>query len=67
MDGLKKHLEVTMIIRVKHNHTEVVVEDDGLRTDTNYSLIANNQKFVFDLFVKIADEIIKIENNYFTE
>ena len=56
-----------MIIRVKHNHTEVVVEDDGLRTDTNYSLIHYNQEYVLKLLVKIADEIIRIENNYFTE
>ena len=56
-----------MIIRVKHNHTEVIVEDDGLRTDTNFSLIANNQDYVIKLLVKIADEIIRRENNYFTE
>lgn len=56
-----------MIIRVKHNHTEVIVEDDGLRTDTNFSLIANNQDYVIKLLTKITDEIIRIENNYFTE
>ena len=56
-----------MIIRVKHNHTEVIVEDDGLRTDTNYSLIANNHDYVIKLLTKMADEIIRIENNYFSE
>jgi len=56
-----------MKIRIKHNHTEVIVEDDGLRTDTNFSLINHNQEFVLKLLVKIADEIIRIENNYFTE
>jgi hypothetical protein len=56
-----------MIIRVKHNHTEVIVEDDGLRTDTNYNLIYYNQKYLLELLTKIADEIIRIENNYFTE
>lgn len=56
-----------MIIRVKHNHTEVIIEDDGLRTDTNYSLIHCNQEYVLKLLVKIADEIIRIENNYVIE
>jgi transcriptional regulator of NAD metabolism len=49
-----------MKIRVKHGSTEVVVEDDGLRTDTNYGLIHFNQEYVIKLVEKIAENIIKI-------
>jgi transcriptional regulator of NAD metabolism len=51
-----------MKIRVTHKETEVIIEDDGQRTDTNYNLISNNQKYLLELLTKIADEIIRIKN-----
>jgi hypothetical protein len=51
-----------MKIRVTHKETEVIIEDDGQRTDTSYNLISNNQKYLLELLTKIADEIIRIKN-----
>jgi hypothetical protein len=52
-----------MKIRVKHKETEVIVEDDGLRTDTNCCLIYNNQQYIIELIKEIAENIIKIQGD----
>ena len=49
-----------MKIRVKHKETEFIVEDDGLRTDTNNNLIYYNQEYVIKLIEEITNNIIKI-------
>lgn len=51
-----------MKIRVKHKETEFIVEDDGLRTDTNNNLIYYNQDYVIKLIQEITNNIIKINN-----
>ena len=48
-----------MKIRVKHNETEVVVDDVTIGKD--YGLIHYNQKFVIELIKEIADNIIRIQ------
>ena len=50
-----------MIIRVKHKETEIIVEDDGLRTDTNYGLIHYNQDYILNLLKEMTENIIKIQ------
>jgi len=50
-----------MIIRVKHKETEIIVEDDGLRTDTNYGLIHYNQEYIIKLLKEMTDNIIKVQ------
>jgi hypothetical protein len=52
-----------MKIRVKHKETEVIVEDDGLRTDTNSNLIYNNQQYIIELIKEIVENIIKIQGD----
>jgi hypothetical protein len=52
-----------MKIRVKHLETEITVEDDGVRTDTNNNLIYYNQKYIIELLETIANQIQKIQNN----
>ena len=49
-----------MKIRVKHKETELIVEDDGLRTDTNYGLIHYNQDYILNLLKAMTENIIKI-------
>jgi hypothetical protein len=48
-----------MKIRVKHNETEVVVDDVTIGKD--YGLIHYNQKFVIELIKEITDNIIRIQ------
>jgi hypothetical protein len=50
-----------MKIRVKHKETELIVEDDGLRTDTNYALIYYNQDYILNLLKAMTENIIKIQ------
>jgi transcriptional regulator of NAD metabolism len=52
-----------MKIRVKHKETEVIVEDDGLRIDTNYNLINYNQDYIIRLIKEITENIIKIQQS----
>jgi hypothetical protein len=49
-----------MIIRVKHKETELIVEDDGLRTDTNYALIYYNHEYILNLLKAMTENIMKI-------
>ena len=49
-----------MKLTVKHEKTEIVVEDDGLRTDTNYNLIHYNQNYILQLLEEITKTIIEI-------
>lgn len=46
-----------MKIRVKHKETEFIVEDDGLRTDTNYNLIYYNSDYIIKLLKEITEHI----------
>jgi len=48
-----------MKIRVKHNETEIVVDDVTVGKD--YGLIHYNQKYVIELIKEIAENIIKIQ------
>jgi hypothetical protein len=48
-----------MKIRVKHNETEVVVDDVTIGKD--YGLIHYNQKFIIELIKEITDNIIRIQ------
>jgi hypothetical protein len=50
-----------MKIRVKHKETELIVEDDGLRTDTNYALIYYNHDYILNLLKAMTENIIKIQ------
>ena len=50
-----------MKIRVKHKETEIVVEDDMQRTDTNYNLIHFNQQYIIELLKEITENILKIQ------
>jgi hypothetical protein len=50
-----------MKIRVKHKETEIVVEDDMQRTDTNYNLIHFNQQYIIELLKEMTENIIKIQ------
>jgi len=50
-----------MKIRVKHKETELIVQDDGLRTDTNYGLIYYNQDYILNLLKAMTENIIKIQ------
>jgi len=49
-----------MKIRVKHKETELIVEDDGLRTDTNYGLIYYNHEYVLKVLKAMTENIIDI-------
>ena len=49
-----------MKIRVKHKETEFVIEDDGIRTDTNNNLIYFNKDYVIKLMEEITNNIVKI-------
>ena len=49
-----------MKIRVKHKEIEFVVEDDGLRTDTNYGLIYYNHEYILNLLKAMTENIMKI-------
>ena len=49
-----------MKLTVKHRETEIIIEDDGLRTDTNYNLIYHNQGYILQLLKEITETIIKI-------
>jgi hypothetical protein len=51
-----------MKLTVKHYKTEIVIEDDGLRTDTNYNLINYNQSYILQLLKEITEMIIKINH-----
>ena len=51
-----------MKLTVKHNKTEIVIEYDGLRTDTNYNLISFNQDYILKLLKEITETIIKINH-----
>lgn len=50
-----------MKLTVKHQKTEIIIEDDGLRTDTNYNLIYYNQKYILELLKEITETIIKLQ------
>ena len=50
-----------MKIRVKHKETEMLIEDDTQRTDTNYNLIHFNQKYIIELLKEMTENIIKIQ------
>jgi hypothetical protein len=49
-----------MKLTVKHQKTEIIIEDDGLRTDTNYNLIYYNQNYILQLLEEITKTIIEI-------
>lgn len=49
-----------MKIRVKHKETEFIVEDDGLRTDTNYTLIYYNHEYIIKLLKEITEHITSL-------
>jgi hypothetical protein len=49
-----------MKIRVKHKEIEFVVEDDGLRTDTNYGLIYYNHEYILNLLKAMTENIMNI-------
>jgi hypothetical protein len=49
-----------MKIRVKHKEIEFVVEDDGLRTDTNYGLVYYNHEYILNLLKAMTENIMKI-------
>jgi hypothetical protein len=51
-----------MKLTVKHQKTEIIIEDDGLRTDTNYNLIYHNQSYILQLLEEITEMIIKINH-----
>jgi hypothetical protein len=48
-----------MRIRVKHNETEIVVDD--VTTGKDHGLIYYNQKYVIELIKEITENIIKIQ------
>jgi hypothetical protein len=50
-----------MKIRVKHIETEFIVEDDGVRTDTNSNLIYHNHAYILNLLKAMTENIIKIQ------
>jgi hypothetical protein len=50
-----------MKIIVKHKETEFIVEDDGVRTDTNNNLIFYNREYILNLLKAITENIIKIQ------
>ena len=50
-----------MKITVKHEKTEIIIEDDGLRTDTNYNLIHYNYDYILTLLKEITEKIIQIK------
>jgi len=49
-----------MKITVKHEKTEIIIQDEGLRTDTNYNLISYNQDYILKLLKEITEKIIQI-------
>lgn len=49
-----------MKIRIKHKETEFIVEDDGIRTDTNNNLIYFNKDYIIDLLKEITENLIKL-------
>lgn len=49
-----------MKIRVKHKETEFIVEDDGLRTDTNHNLIYYNSDYIIKLLKEITEHITNL-------
>jgi hypothetical protein len=51
-----------MKLTVKHQKTEIIIEDDGLRTDTNYNLIYHNQSYILELLKEITETIIKLHH-----
>jgi len=51
-----------MKIRVKNGQTEFIVEDDGVRTDTNNNLIHYNKEYIIQLLKEITENIIAINN-----
>jgi transcriptional regulator of NAD metabolism len=51
-----------MKITVKHEKTEIIIQDEGLRTDTNYNLISYNQDYILKLLKEITEMIIKINH-----
>ena len=48
-----------MKLIVKHHKTEIVIEDDGLRTDTNYNLITPSLN---PLYADITPKTLTISN-----
>ena len=48
-----------MKIRIKHNETEILVDDVTVGKD--YGLIYYNQKYVIELIKEITENIIKIQ------
>jgi len=51
-----------MKIIVKHNNTEVIIEDGEPKTSTNSNLIYYNQKYLLELLDKIFKEIKALDN-----
>jgi hypothetical protein len=51
-----------MKIKVRHNETEVVIEDGETKTSTNSNLIYYNQKYLLELLDKIFKEIKELQN-----
>jgi hypothetical protein len=49
-----------MKITVKHEKTEIIIQDEGLRTDTNFNLIYYNQDYILKLLKEITEKIIQI-------
>jgi transcriptional regulator of NAD metabolism len=50
-----------MKIIVKHKDTEIIVEDECKRTDTNYNLISYNQDYIIKLIKEITENILKLK------
>jgi hypothetical protein len=51
-----------MKIIVKHNNTEVIIEDGEPKTSTNSNLIYYNQTYLLQLLEKIFKEIKALDN-----
>lgn len=51
-----------MKIKVRHNETEVIIEDGEPKTSTNSNLIYYNQKYILELLEKIFKEIKELQN-----
>jgi len=51
-----------MKLTIKHNGTEIVVEDEEFDQKDNRSLIYNNQSYVITLLEKITEQVIRLQN-----
>lgn len=52
-----------MKVRVKHKETEVEVNDEGGKVNDAQGLIYYNQTYILTLLEKIADQIVKMNED----